>query len=45
MVDQRIYCGICHQNFDDDQFNYLYNIPVCFECADSDDIDKEMENG
>lgn len=24
-------------------FNYFYDIPICLECADGDDIDKEIE--
>jgi hypothetical protein len=32
------YCTICYQNFEDEQFNYLFDYPVCLECADEDEV-------
>ncbi len=37
------YCTICNQNFDDEQFNYFFDYPVCLECADEEDLALLME--
>jgi hypothetical protein len=31
--DERTYCEKCHQNFDDDGFDYRLDFPVCLTCA------------
>jgi Zn finger protein HypA/HybF involved in hydrogenase expression len=31
--DERTYCEKCHQNFDDDGFDYRFDFPVCLTCA------------
>jgi hypothetical protein len=37
-VSDLTYCEICFRNLDDEQFNYLFEYPVCLECADEEEI-------
>lgn len=43
MSDERTYCTICTNNFDDDGFDYRFDFPICHECVD--EITEIIENG
>lgn len=31
--DQRTYCVVCANNYDDDGFDYRFDSPICHQCV------------
>lgn len=37
--DERTYCEVCFENFDDDGFDYRFDTPICHKCGEGRECD------
>ena len=44
-MSNKTYCEVCLINKDDDQFDYLYDYPLCLDCSEDLGLEPDNEEG
>ena len=42
-MEEQVYCIQCDINYDEDEFDYRFDEPICFDCVD--ELELEPDNG
>lgn len=43
-LEEQLYCIQCDTNYDDDEFDYRFDEPICFDCVNELELEPSEED-